>query len=231
MQQWPKAFAVVAVGVCVFWMATVAKADIIYSTGHQQFTNIHFAGEANGLTVTGQVGNTGADISFQGFGPGLQPIPLHADNGVAFIRPFNSTDTIFEITFSAGAGFAFSAFNLSLDAVNRTGTGTVAFQAFFANGKPIPASPSSGNTFPISDNGNNKYGGLVENGEPPIEQLQVTSTLPLAHLRQVSVNVVPATTSQVPEVDPQAWAAASTFLLGGLLVVRGRHGGRRRMLA
>jgi MYXO-CTERM domain-containing protein len=169
---------------------STASAAVQFQTGNIQYTNVNFASEAHGFTVTGEVDHLGVFVDFNGYGagPGFSPVELHAQHGVAFVEAFNPADQLFRLTMRAQAGYAFSNIDWKLDAFPPD-DGFVTFAALDSADNPI-AVVGGLDTFAISHNGENPFHVHADVGTP-IYTLVITSTVPLHNMKQVSVEVVP----------------------------------------
>lgn len=191
----------------------IASADVVFQTGNFQLTNVNFdSTDPTAMTITGNVGNTGHFVFFNGFGasPTYTPVLLHASHGAASISQGNINDHIFQLTLTAETGFAFSAMDWKLDA-HPPSDGQVTFTAYDSQGNVI--ADGGVNTFFFDHNGQNPFHAHTTGGSM-ISMLVITSTVPILDIKQVSVDVVPI---------PAPTAAAAAGLACGLLASRHRR--------
>lgn len=167
-------------------IACTARADLVLLSANQQYNNVHFDSATSGLAVIGEVQSYDAPVQFEGFGPGptFAPLMLHAGNGVAFVEPADPAASMHRITITAIDSWLFNAVDLKLDA-KRPLSGLVTFRAYDATGALIPSAFGL-DTLPISPNGQNPYHLFTSDGSS-IRTLEITSTVPLADIKQVSM--------------------------------------------
>ncbi|MEQ1827169.1 MAG: hypothetical protein ABL921_14535 [Pirellula sp.] len=165
-----------------------SHADLVFSTGNIQYTNVNVNAEATAMTIMGEVGNTGVQVLFNGFGVGPTPtqLTLHGQHGVAFIEPATPSPQMYKLTVTAQSGWGFSAMDWKLDAVPGS-NGTLNFTGLDSNNNAIPLS-SGTSSFTFDANGQNPFN-VMTNGGSLISTLVIESTIPIAHMRQLSVNI------------------------------------------
>lgn len=203
--------------------ASPASATILFSTGNQPpYTLINFQAAVDASSVTGDIGNTGIQATFENMmlAPSTTPINIHAQDGVAFIESSHDSqngvkDTGFtSLTIVAQAGYGFSAGNFSLDQLNGSTSGSVTFTGYdqFHN--------ATSDTLTLKSSGQAPYLWTTKNGELLTELVisSATDGLLLQDLKQMSVQV-----SAVPEAT--TWAMIIIGFCGvGFMAYRKKHG-------
>lgn len=191
--------AVLGLGVAA--TSSVRAEGIFYDTGNVQFTNVNIASDTDAVNIFGEVGNTGYIVQFNGFGATPypnSPILLHGQHGVAFVEPFHTNPDpvplMLQISLTGVNGF-FTAGDFKLDTLPATSDGIVTFQAFDPSGNLIPLS-SGTSSFVIDQNGQNAYHFTTDPGTL-VKTLLITSSIPLADIKQVSLEAVPEPASLV----------------------------------
>lgn len=175
-----------------------ANADVQFQTGNIQYSNVNIAADIHAITVAGEVDHTGVNVYFEGFGtgPGFSPVELHGQHGVAFIEVMHpDVDQLFKLTVTAQAGWAFANMDWKLDAMPPN-DGNLTFFALDAGGNVLALS-SGTNSFAFDHNGQNPFH-VHTSGGSTISTLEIYSTVAIADLKQISVDLVPIPTPGTP---------------------------------
>ena len=173
-----------------------ADATVIFQTGNQQYANVNIAADVNALSVVGDIGNTGIQMTFENMiGPdGSTQVTMHGQHGVAFVESYDDSQNSAQnhtgfssLTLMAEAGYGFTAGDFALDELNSgANQGSVTFNGIDQFGHPNTA------TFSMSANGQNQYNFYTLNGEK-VTSLVISTPLTslMQDIKQVSVNVAP----------------------------------------
>jgi hypothetical protein len=199
--------------------AAPASAEIIFSTGNQQYTNVNIAADVDALSITGAIGNTGINMTFDKMiGPdGTTQVSMHGQHGVAFVESFydsaNSPHTGFaSITLTAQTGYGFSAGDFALDQLNSllSPTGFVNFTATDQIGD------ISTGTLAIDQKGQNQYQFTGLNNELATKiVISVATSDLLQDFKALSLNVAQiSVTPPVPEPPSALLLAGAATILG-----------------
>lgn len=175
-------------------MSVPASPGVIFQTGNQQFTNVNIAADTDALSIIGDIGNTGLQMTFDTMiGPdGTTQVTMHGQHGVAFVQSFadsqpGATDTGFaSITLTAQAGYGFTGGDFELDQLNQlpSPTGILSLQ-----GIDQFSGVSTNNTLGISENGQNPYNFYTTGREVATSIVITVATSDLLEdIKQVSLN-------------------------------------------
>lgn len=199
--------------VAVVLMHGTSNAGLVFSTQNHQYTNVNINAETTALAIQGEVGNTGIQVTFNGYGvgPGFTPLSIHGQHGVAFIEPASTPPDMYRLTITAQSGWGFSAMDWKLDA---GANGNVTFTGLDSNNNSIPLT-SGTNTFAFSATGANPFN-VVADGGSLISTLVVESTVPITHIQQVSVNI-----TAVPE--PSSVVTFGILAIAAYFPIRRRY--------
>ncbi len=179
-------------------LAGSAWAGVVFGNTHENKTHqVNFAADHDAMTVTGEAGNTGVAVFFEGFGavPDFTPYELHASHGAAAVSAMHDTDHLFHMTIEAQSGWAFTGMDWKLDAAGSV-DGNAAFTAFDALGNQIPLD-SGTSSFLFDAQGQNPYFGITSSGSS-ISKLVIDTDIEIADLKQVSVDLVQLQTIPLP---------------------------------
>ncbi len=71
-----------------FFAIPAANATIVFHSGNHQYTNVNIAADADALSLVGDIGNTGIQMTFNNMiGPdGSTQVSMHGQHGVAFVE-------------------------------------------------------------------------------------------------------------------------------------------------
>ena len=194
--------------------APPALATIVFQTGNQQYTNVNIAADTNAMTIIGDIGNTGVQMTFNTMiGPdGTAQVEMHGQNGVAYVESYadsltstNNHTGFSSITLTPEAGYGFTAGDFKLDQLNSLAapSGTVTFAG---EDHGVPEAPVA---MSIAQTGQNPYNFYTLNGEL-VTSLTITvpTTDLLVDIAQVSVGV-----AEIPEPSSLAVFAGGLGLL------------------
>lgn len=195
-------------------VASPASATIVFQAGHQQYTNVNIAADTNALSIVGDIGNTGVQMTFNTMiGPnGSTQVEMHGQNGVAFIESFadsltNNHTGFSSLTLTPQAGFGFTAGDFSLDQLdsltNPTEKVTLSGLDQFGN--------KTATTLAIDLHGQNTYNFTTSGGEIVKDIIITVPTSDLlVDLKHLSVQV---TRIAIPEPSALALFAGGLGLI------------------
>jgi hypothetical protein len=189
-----------------------AGATIVWGTGNQQYTNVNFVSAVDGMSIVGDIGNTGIHVTFENMiGPDrATQVSMHAQHGDAFIESaYDATYKVhtgfYSMTLKPEDGYGFTAGDFKLDQLNSQATdgwitllGVDQFGASFSD------------TFGMSLSGENPFQFTTTGGEV-VMRIVITGaegTL-LQDFKQLSVDVVP-----IPEPGTYALMLAGLAAVG-----------------
>lgn len=200
--------------VAVFGSASRSHAGIIYGTGNQQGTNVNLPTSSAQTTITGTVNNTGIDVTFNGFDNLNNALLLDSKSGGATISANDKNANFSSITFTAEAGFAFTAGDFNLSTKSKD-AGNLYFFAYDANNNLI--TPTGTNTFAWV-NGSGIFNFNTDAGSL-VSSFKIVSDLDMEDFKSLSVNA--QSIQSVPE-------PTSTLAFAGVAAMCGLYRLRRR---
>ena len=207
--------------------ALPASANVIFTTGNQQYTNVNIAADTNALSIVGAIGNTGVSMTFNTMiGPdGVTNVTMHGQHGVAFVESYadslsSAVHTGFSsISLTPQAGYAFTAGDFALDQLNslQNPAGFITFVGQNQFGSPETS------TMSIAQNGQNPYNFYTMNGEVVTNLIiTVPTTDLLQDIKQVSLSY-----AAIPEPSSPGLLAGA---FGVLMLAACRRNARLRAM-
>jgi hypothetical protein len=205
----------------LFGATQAAHAEIVFSTGNQQYTNVNIAADVDATTIVGDIGNTGITMTFENMiGPdGTTQVSMHGQHGVAFVESYldslaGATHTGFSsITLRPQDGYGFTAGDFKLDELNGLNDGFVTLFGFDQLNNPFSQ------TFALGVNGQNPYQFTTSGGELVTKLVFTVATNNLLQdLKQVSVDV-----AAIPAIPEPGTYGMMAFGLAGMALWRRRQ--------